>query len=168
MNSPSEDQVNDSDLLAFQPITIQLQHQKVTYQEPRDGETRTATFFHISGGDFDHGDASQPGNLIDEDIGDDALTIQSDITKVIHGTMRPDGPPATLIVFQFAFVPYGNYNRFKKAEVIITFSTGQVHSISPNNTWTTLPSEKQQECSHTISPSLEASLGPVKAATTYS
>ncbi|KAJ0382587.1 hypothetical protein COL922a_012238 [Colletotrichum nupharicola] len=106
-------------------------------------------------------------NIIDEDIGGGALRIQWDMTKVVHGKLKPDGPPATLIVFQFVFLPHGSNNRFKNTTITVTFSAGKVLKISPDNQWTTLPSERQQERSHTISPGIEAALGPAKATTSY-
>ncbi|KAF4923607.1 hypothetical protein CGCF245_v014878 [Colletotrichum fructicola] len=106
-------------------------------------------------------------NIIDEDIGGGALRIQWDTTKVVHGKLKPDGPPATLIVFQFVFLPHGSNNRFKNTTITVTFSAGKVLKISPDNQWTTLPSERQQERSHTISPGIEAALGPAKATTSY-
>ena len=104
---------------------------------------------------------------IDERISDDELLVQCDLSQIIHGTMVDEGSPATLLVFQFAFVPLGHHRRFKMANITITFSAGHVHSISPSNTWTTMRSAKRQELSHSISPGLEAAFGPGKAAVGY-
>ncbi|KAK0721112.1 hypothetical protein B0H67DRAFT_442577, partial [Lasiosphaeris hirsuta] len=93
--------------------------------------------------------------------------VQCDLAQVIHGTMFEGGSPATLLVFQFCFVPLGNHRRFKTAEITITFSAGDVQAISPVNTWTTLRSQVQQEISHSISPALEASFGPAKSTVGY-
>jgi hypothetical protein len=144
---------------SYQPITL-------FDNEPTTTEGEARLKFEIRGTDFGGGEP-QPENIIDEVVGDGALTIQCDMTKVVHGTLNSGGPPATLVVFQFAFLPHGNNHRFKNAQITVTFSAGKVHSISPENEWTTLPSEKQQERTHTISPSIEAALGPAKATTAY-
>lgn len=149
------------DLSGFQTITL------FDYEPPTT--TGAKLKFDIEGTDFhyDEDGDSQPDGIVDEDIGDGALSIKCDVIKVVNGTLSQDGPPATLIVFQFAFLPHGNNHRFKTVEITITFSSGKVHSISPDNEWTTLPSEKVQERTHTVSPSIEAAFGPAKAATTY-
>ncbi|TFB02552.1 hypothetical protein CCMA1212_005149 [Trichoderma ghanense] len=107
------------------------------------------------------------GGLIDEPVGDNALTVQCDLVQVIHGTMSEGGSPATLLVFQFAFVPRGNRRRFKEVEINITFSAGEVSEITPKGTWATLQSEKQQELTHSVSPGLEAGFGSAKATMGY-
>ncbi|KAL7821822.1 hypothetical protein V8C26DRAFT_391044 [Trichoderma gracile] len=105
--------------------------------------------------------------LIDEPVGNNALTVQCDLVQVIHGTMSEGGSPATLLVFQFAFVPRGNHRRFKEVEINITFSAGEVSDITPKGTWATLQSETQQELTHNVSPGLEAGFGPAKATMGY-
>jgi hypothetical protein len=105
--------------------------------------------------------------FMDENIRKSGLTVQGDLAQIIHGTMVKGGSPATLIVFQFAFVPRGNHQRFKKAEISVEFSAGNVHSITPKQTWTTMRSEKQSELSHSVSPGLEAAFGPGKATMGY-
>ena len=153
--------LNDEDyeFESYQPITL-------FDNEPTTTEGGAKLKFEIRGTDFGGG-KPQAENIIDEVVGDGALTIQCDMTNVVHGPLNSGGPPATLVVFQFAFLPHGNNHRFKSAEITVTFSTGTVRNISPNNEWTTLPSEKQQERTHTISPSIEAVLGPAKATTAY-
>lgn len=148
----------DWEFEGYQPITL--------FDSQPTTENGVKLKFEIKGTDFG-GVESQPENIIDEVVGDGALTIQCDMINVVHGTLNSDGPPATLIVFQFAFLPHGNNHRFKQAEITVTFSAGKVRRISPDNEWTTLPSERQQERSHTVSPSIEAALGPAKAATAY-
>lgn len=143
--------------------------QTITLFDNEPDTTGAQLKFDYEGTDFhyDEDGDSQPDGIVDEDVGDGALSLKCDITKVVNGTLNKDGPPATLIVFQFAFLPHGNNHRFKKVQIIITFSSGKVHSISPENEWTTLPSEKVQERTHTVSPSLEAAFGPAKATTAY-
>lgn len=77
------------------------------------------------------GGEEQARHLIDEAISNDALVVQCDLDQIIHGTMVDGGVPATLAVLQFAFVPRGTKRRFKEAEITITFSSGEVHAITP-------------------------------------
>ena len=113
------------------------------------------------------GSEEQPQRVIDKTISNNALTVQCDLAQVIHGTWVKGGSPATLVVFQFAFVPRSNRRRFKEAEISISFSAGDVQAITPENTWATLQSEKQEELSHSLSPGLEAAFGPVNATMGY-
>ena len=113
------------------------------------------------------GSEEQPQRVIDKTISNNALTVQCDLAQVIHGTWVEGGSPATLVVFQFAFVPRSNRRRFKEAEISISFSAGDVQAITPENTWATLQSEKQEELSHSLSPGLEAAFGPVNATMGY-
>ncbi|OIW30487.1 hypothetical protein CONLIGDRAFT_679269 [Coniochaeta ligniaria NRRL 30616] len=115
----------------------------------------------------DLGGEQQPLRTIDEDVGDNALTVQCDMAQVVHGTMVEGGSPATLIVFQFVFLPRSNARRFKEATITITFSAGNVEKATPNNTWAMLRSSKEQKISHSVSPSLEAAFGPGKATMGY-
>ncbi|KAI1458769.1 hypothetical protein F4805DRAFT_113710 [Annulohypoxylon moriforme] len=112
------------------------------------------------------GGEEQDSRLIDE-IVSNALVVQCDLSQIIHGTMVEGGSPATLLVFQFAFVPRSNKRRFEEAEITITFSAGSVQAITPSNTWATLQSEKERELSHSVSPGLEAAFGPGKATVGY-
>ncbi|KAL6787895.1 hypothetical protein J3E68DRAFT_440301 [Trichoderma sp. SZMC 28012] len=114
------------------------------------------------GGDEEHG-----MRVIEKDIGKNALTVKCDLPQITHGTMSVWGTPATLIVFQFAFMPRDNRKRFKKAEISISFSAGEVTKFTPDGTWATFQSETQQELSHSINPSLEAGIEPVKATVGY-
>ncbi|KAF2964116.1 hypothetical protein GQX73_g9460 [Xylaria multiplex] len=123
------------------------------------------TGFIVKGTDL--GGEEQPQTIIDENISGDEFIVQCDLAQVIHGTSIEGGTPATLMVFQFAFVPRGNYRRFKEAEITISFSAGNVHSIVPNMTHATLLSEKQRELSHSVNPGLEAAFGPAKATVGY-
>ncbi|KAL7960526.1 hypothetical protein V8C34DRAFT_276602 [Trichoderma compactum] len=81
--------------------------------------------------------------------------------------MSKGGTPATLVVFQFAFMPRDNRQRFKMADITISFSAGDVTNISPNRTWATFQPETQQELSHSLNPGLEAAFGPGKATLGY-
>lgn len=115
----------------------------------------------------DLGGEEQPLRPIDDDVGDDALTVQCDMSQIIHGTMVKDGSPATLIVFQFVFLPRSNSRRFKEATITVIFSAGNVEKVTPYNTWAMMRSEKEQKISHTVSPGLEAAFGPGKATVGY-
>lgn len=134
--------------------------------DPAETDGAAQLKFDREATDFED-DEEQNEVIIDDEVGDGALSIKCDMTKVVHGTLTKDGAPATLIVLQFAFLPHGNNRRFKEVEITLWFSSGKVHSIAPSNQWTTLPSETQQERTHSISPSIEAALGPAKAATAY-
>ncbi|KAI0465891.1 hypothetical protein F4859DRAFT_507736 [Xylaria cf. heliscus] len=128
------------------------------------GATLKSSFI-VKGTDL--GGGEQPPSIIDENISGGEFTVQCDLAQVIHGTTVEGGTPATLMVFQFAFVPRGNRRRFEEAEVTISFSAGNVHSITPNKRHATLLSQKQRELSHSVNPSLEAAFGPAKATAGY-
>ncbi|KKO97685.1 hypothetical protein THAR02_10214 [Trichoderma harzianum] len=124
------------------------------------------TSFMIPGSNI--GGAEEYGmRVIEKDISKNALTVQCDLPQITHGTTSDGGTPATLIVFQFAFMPRDNRKRFKKAEISISFSAGEVTKFTPDGTWATFQSETQQELSHSINPSLEAGIEPVKATVGY-
>ncbi|KAL7931629.1 hypothetical protein V8C35DRAFT_309953 [Trichoderma chlorosporum] len=120
--------------------------------------------FRLGGANI--GDGGKGTGLIDVDIGGDALIVQCDLVQAVHGFLYGD-QPATLVVFQFGFVPRGNNRRFKEVEVTITFSAGDVQAITPSNTWAIFKSETEQEVSHSVSPNLEASCGPGKGSLGY-
>ncbi|KAL1869587.1 hypothetical protein Daus18300_005441 [Diaporthe australafricana] len=113
------------------------------------------------------GGGEQTTSFIDEDFGDNRVTIQGDIVQVVHGTIVEGGSPATLVVFQFAFVPHDNDARFKKAEIFVTFPEGEVRGISPHHTSVTMQSERMEETTKSVSPSLEAAYGPGKIGVGY-
>lgn len=113
--------------------------------------------FLINGANLSNGE--QDAGLIDVDIGGDALIVQANMAQVVHGTMVEDGSPATLVVFQFAFVPRGNNRRFKEVEITMTLCAGELHFIAPQGTWAAFRSEKEQELSHSVSPGMEATVG---------
>ncbi|KAK4083566.1 uncharacterized protein Triagg1_1228 [Trichoderma aggressivum f. europaeum] len=114
------------------------------------------------GGDEEHG-----MRVIQKDLSKDALTVQCDLPQITHGTMSDGGAPATLIVFQFAFMPRDNRKRFKKATITIRFSDGEVTNITPDGSWATFQSETQQELSHSVNPTLEAGIEIAKATVGY-
>ncbi|KUI72494.1 hypothetical protein VM1G_08016 [Cytospora mali] len=140
----------------------------VLLDEDLDGDEQAAVLrssFILQGSNL--GGEEQGEKVIDEDIRKHGLTVKCDLAQVIHGTFVEGGSPATLIVFQFAFVPRGNRQRFKDAEITIQFSSGEVRKMAPDGSWAMMPSETQQELSHSISPGLEAGLGASKATMGY-
>ncbi|ROW10102.1 hypothetical protein VMCG_02078 [Cytospora schulzeri] len=113
------------------------------------------------------GEAEQGARVLDENLRNNGLTVQCDLAQITHGTVKEGGSPATLIVFQFIFLPRGKHRRFQNAEITIQFSAGDVQRITPDNKWTMSQSETQQELSHSVSPGLEAGFGASKATIGY-
>ncbi|KAF8462773.1 hypothetical protein BDZ91DRAFT_733922 [Kalaharituber pfeilii] len=53
------------------------------------------------------------------------LTLYGDLFAVVHGTLTPDGPEATLIVIQFRFAgSITDGRRFKKVNILLKFANG--------------------------------------------
>ncbi|SPO02209.1 uncharacterized protein DNG_04882 [Cephalotrichum gorgonifer] len=119
--------------------------------------------------DTNLGDESreQPTNVIDQDLGGKRMTVKCDMVKIIHGTVVSNGSPATLVVFQFAFVPRVIGARYKEAEIMIRFSAGELQSISPAETSVFMRSKTEREVTHSLSPNLQAAHGPVSAGLEY-
>ncbi|KAI5866399.1 hypothetical protein GGS23DRAFT_550487 [Durotheca rogersii] len=95
------------------------------------------------------------------------MTIKCDMVQVVHGTMAEQGSPTTLAVFQFAFVRRARRARFKSVEITFVFTTGEVQDIAPQHTFVVMPSTTTREVTHSVSPTLEAAYGPVKASVGY-
>ena len=132
---------------------------------PREALELKSSDFCIQGTNL--GGGEQAAQLIDEDLGGDALTVQSDLTQVVHGTMSAKGAPATLAVFQFTFLPRVPRVRFKEVRIVLTFSAGEVHGIAPRYAEPISRSEKLREVSHAISPNIAATFGTASASTGY-
>ncbi|KAK4187370.1 hypothetical protein QBC35DRAFT_384997 [Podospora australis] len=109
----------------------------------------------------------QPVTVIDALVGGDDYIVQCDMTKVVHGTIGKHGPPAMLGVFEFVFLPRGATKRFLGAEIEIKFSEGQVTKVAPEGKWATLKSTTEREVTHSVNPSLEVGVDPVKTAVGY-
>jgi hypothetical protein len=109
----------------------------------------------------------QPVVLIDSQVGGNDYIVQCDMTKVAHGTMSNGGTPAMLAVFEFVFLPRGATKRFLEAEIEIAFSERQLARIAPKGMWGTLKSEMEREVTHTVSPSVEVGVDPVKTSLGY-
>lgn len=122
--------------------------------------------FHIRGGNLVHGNDQQK-NQLDVDVGDEALSVKCDLVQVLHGNLVEHGTPATIAVFQFAFVPWGNNRRFREVKISLTFSDGEIERISPNGSFAIARSEMTQELSHAVSPSLQAAVAPISASLGY-
>jgi len=87
---------------------------------------------------------------------DSDLMVQADLLSVVHGTLTPDGDPATLIVTDFCFVgSRSGGRRFRKALIEIGFGHDDqpigsyldpiVRQIAPNGTFVFDPSTEQKE-----------------------
>lgn len=109
----------------------------------------------------------QPTVVIDSQIGGNDYIVQCNMNKVVHGTMTKGGPPAMLAVFEFIFLPRGATKRFLAAEIEIEFSEGQLAKIAPEGVFVTSKSETEREVTHTVSPSVEIGIDPVKTALGY-
>jgi hypothetical protein len=123
-------------------------------------------------------DGRQAGSvLVDADIGKRSHIVQAQLAHICHGTMSPSGVPATLLVMLFAFQPRGHNKRFKSVEITMTFSGDanvgvggvkpEVYGISPLHEWSIFPSEKTEEVSHSINPTIQGSVGPVTGSVGY-
>ncbi len=116
------------------------------------------------------GQAPNAGGLVmDVDVGRDNLTVQSYVEAVVHGSLTADAASdaATLLVLQFAFCPRSRSRRFRDVSITLTFSAGTVTALAPSNRWVTGTTTIDRERSHTISPSLEGSVGPAKGELSY-
>lgn len=109
----------------------------------------------------------QPDVIIDNQFGGNDYIVQCEMTKVVHGKMSKDGLRAMLAVFEFVFLPRGATRRFLEAEIEISFSEGQLASIAPNGMYATLKSETEREVTHSVNPSVEVGIDPVKTALGY-
>jgi len=92
----------------------------------------------------------------------DSLVVQAHLVKVIHGTLSPDGDPASLIVTDFKFVSLKASRRFKSAVISYRFASKnssspdpEVRKIAPMGSISIRQSEKPIE---NLSRSVEVSL----------
>lgn len=131
-----------------------------------EDESGAVPKFHITGGNLVHGNDQQKHQL-DADVGDEALSVKCDLVQVLHGTSVENGTPATIAVFQFAFVPWGNNRRFREVKINVTFSDGEIERISPMGSFAIARSQTTQELSHAVSPSLQMAVAPISASLGY-
>jgi hypothetical protein len=61
----------------------------------------------------------------------DSLLFQAELVSVVHGTLDPDGAPATLIVTDFKFVSLTKSRRYKSAVISYRFSGRDSSSPDP-------------------------------------
>ncbi len=106
---------------------------------PDDDSGDAELKFNVRGTNFSG--EEQQESQIDVTIGN-SLVALADMIQVYHGTLVPNGSPATLIVMKFVFEASGNYRRFKNVEAKMTFSKAddattapQVVDITPKGTW---------------------------------
>jgi hypothetical protein len=108
----------------------------------------------------------QRANVMQE--GTSGLTVQGNILSILHGKETPDGPPATLIVFNFRFIGSESHRRrFRKATIDVQFAHGderigsdldpQVTNISFDSTYVLSSSMEQTET--TISTNISGNAG---------
>jgi hypothetical protein len=72
-----------------------------------------------------------------------ALTVRAIITDVVHGTLTPDGDPATLLIFEFRFISPTTARRFVRATITLIFEDAnrqlsldpEVYRIAPEDTF---------------------------------
>ncbi|KAA8915034.1 hypothetical protein FN846DRAFT_885568 [Sphaerosporella brunnea] len=96
------------------------------------------------------------------------LGLQADLVSVVHGTLSPDGPAATILVIDFRFQgSRSRGRRFREATIAVQFAHGdseiggtldpEVVSIVPFGSFSRNPSS--QEIATTISANLAANPG---------
>jgi len=99
----------------------------------------------------------------------DSLVVQAHLVEVIHGTLSPNGNPASLIVTDFKFVSLKASRRFKSAVISYRFASKnpsspdpEVRSIAPMGSISLKQSEKPIEnLSRSVEVSLESRIPPV-------
>ena len=116
----------------------------------------------------------QGENLVNSTIAKGGQVVQCAMSHICHGTWVPRGSPATLIVMQYVFLPFGHNRRFKSAEITMTFLPGgnstvdpEVMAMSPEGKYGILPSKKIDQVSHMINPSITATVGLAEAGVGY-
>ncbi|KAK4107019.1 hypothetical protein N656DRAFT_720932, partial [Canariomyces notabilis] len=159
-----------ADTDAFNDFDVQL------LEEPDESELGAVPKFEIIGADTGRLGLSELNNalILDADIGSKSHILQCRIAHVCHGTLEPNGDPATLLVMLFVFQPKGQTKRFKQVEVTLNFMPGsedtvapEVLRMSPVGEYALFPSEQEVEISHVFSPSLEATVGLAKGTLGY-
>lgn len=126
---------------------------------------------HLFENPIEHGNfrtKNAPGQKIRPTLVDrgNQLVTKVNLLGITHGEMAGGDDLATLLVFEFRFVPTGG-RRFKNAEVTIRFedSGGKmhldpvVHSIAPEGKWALNKSEKVQNIRLSSNASINARLG---------
>ena len=116
----------------------------------------------------------QQKTLIDAEVAG-KMVVMADMDSVIHGTLSKGGPPATLIVMSFYFLPGSNSKRFKSAEIMMKFTKGpkatsgaEVFNIAPAQGVTGMePTNMTVNLGHVLSPSLQVGQGPGSATLGY-
>ncbi|XXH01491.1 hypothetical protein Hte_007851 [Hypoxylon texense] len=111
-------------------------------------------------------DQDQQKTLIDATIVG-KMVVLADLETVVHGTLTPDGTPATLLVLKFSFHPGRKGKRFKSAEIKMTFHRGHgsakspnVHKIAPDGAWGVEPIEVGFGVDHGPKVNLDSGQGP--------
>ncbi|CAK7213323.1 hypothetical protein SCUCBS95973_001765 [Sporothrix curviconia] len=137
--------------------------------DPNASAVQLKTKFQLKGTSLGGETPNAGGLVVDEDIGVDTLTTQCYVEAVVHGSLTADqfSEPATLLILQFAFCPRSRSRRFRDVAITLTFTAGTELAIQPANRWKTGTSSIDRERSHTISPSLEGSVGPATGTLSY-
>ncbi|CAK7206067.1 hypothetical protein SEUCBS139899_008850 [Sporothrix eucalyptigena] len=137
--------------------------------DPNAASTELKTNFQLKGTSLGGETPNAGGLVVDEDIGVDTLTAQCYVEAVVHGTLTADqfSEPASLFIIQFAFCPRSRSRRFRDVAITLTFTAGTELLIQPENLWKTGTTTIDRQRSHTISPSLEGSVGPAKGTLSY-
>ncbi|KAI9779171.1 MAG: hypothetical protein M1839_007706 [Geoglossum umbratile] len=93
-----------------------------------------------------------------------SLVVQGDLVQVLHGTLSPDGAPATLLVVDFNFVSMELSRRFKSAKITLRFADArsrfdqdpEVIRIAPCGYFSIHPTQKREEVKRSVNLSAQA------------
>lgn len=96
-----------------------------------------------------------PGQVERQNVYDygSALNMQMNLVDVIHGTMSPEGLPATLVIADFQFISHEKSRRFRRAVIELRFrdldpnddNPPEVYDIAPQGSFSMNQTEKTQE-----------------------
>jgi hypothetical protein len=116
----------------------------------------------------------QGEKLVNVSIAKGSQVIQCGMSHICHGSWVPQGSPATLMVMQFVFLPFGHNRRFKSVEITMTFSRGgdstvdpEVMALAPEGKYAIWPSKYTEEVSHMINPTIKGTMGLAEASVGY-
>jgi hypothetical protein len=155
--------IKDQAALQFIGIRGKLRSERYIIEDM--GDLKSSTDFvdpEIKSGfmkpNFSGHDEEQPDILIDRQVGGNSLVLIAEMPDVAHGTLSPEGDPATLIVLKFKFLPNEIDRRFRSAHITVTFLDADANSkdlaptvqdIAPDGAWSLLPFKKHIEVTTT-------------------
>lgn len=114
----------------------------------------------------------QREHIIQQD--NSSLSVHADLASVVHGRFTPDGPPATIVVFDFQFVGSNSRGRrFKETTIDIQFGEGdsqvggrhdpEVSAIAPTGFYTFNPTAQNVESTVSANMDIGIGAGPAEA-----